>query len=361
MRWSFRIATLFGTEVRIHVTFLLLVTWYGLISWRIGGEEAAVWAVAFLLLVFASVLFHEFGHVLAARRYGIRTPDILLSPIGGLARLERLPEEPRQELVVALAGPAVTALLAGALWAARHLSGDTTPLWVFEPGREHLAPALLRANLVLLAFNLLPAFPMDGGRVLRALLASRRGLVAATRTAARIGQVFAVGFGLLGLVYSPFLLIIAAFIFLAAEAEANAVETRAAGAGMTAAAMMITQLRTLPVYAPLAEAVALLLAGEQREFPVVDNDGRLEGLLTRDHLIRGLSHHGAEAPVSVVMATDVEGVPPSLPFAAVLERMRAGGLAALPVVTPDGTVVGMVTADNITDLLLVRRHLATPG
>jgi Zn-dependent protease len=361
VRWSYRIVTLFGTEVRIHVTFVALLAWYALVAWRMGGEAAAAWSLGFLGLVFTSVLLHEFGHVLMARRFGIRTPDILLSPIGGLARLERMPDEPRQELLVALAGPAVTAGIIGVLVAARALTGDTGPLWVFDPGREHLLPALLRANLVLLGFNLLPAFPMDGGRVLRAVLSSRIGLVRGTRVAARIGQFFAFGLGLAGLWASPMLVLIAVFVYLAAEAEAGAVEARAAGQGMTADGMMITDLRTLPVYATLADAIALLLSGEQREFPVVDNDGRLEGMLTRDHLIRGLAEHGPGITVGTVMATGIEGVPPSLSFDRAMDRLRSGGLAALPVVSPDRVVIGLIAADNVADLLLVRRHLKPAG
>jgi stage IV sporulation protein FB len=357
VRWSYRIVTLFGTEVRLHITFLALLGWYAFVAWRVGGEAAAAWSVGFLALVFASVLLHEFGHVLMAKRFGIRTPDILLSPIGGLARLERMPEEPRQELLVALAGPAVTLAIVAVLAGTRALGPDSQSLWVFDPGHERLLPALLRANIVLLGFNLIPAFPMDGGRVLRAILSSRIGLVRGTRIAARIGQLFAFGLGLFGLWASPMLVLIAGFIYLAADGEAKAVETRAAGQGMTAAGMMITNLRTLPVYATLSDAIAMLLSGEQREFPIVDNDGRLEGMLTRDHLIRGLAEHGPGATVGTVMATGVEGVPPSLPFDRSLDLLRAGGLSAVPVVTPDRVVIGLITADNVTDLLLVRRHL----
>lgn len=357
MRWSYRILTLFGTEIRIHVTFLALVAWYAFVAWRVGGDAAAAWSVLFLALLFASVLLHEFGHVLMARRFGIRTPDILLSPIGGLARLERMPEEPRQELLVALAGPAVTVLIVAALTVIRRLTGDGGSLWVFDPGHEALTPALLRANVVLLAFNLLPAFPMDGGRVLRAILSKRMGLVRGTRIAARVGQLFAFAIGLFGLMNAPMLVLIAGFIYLAAEAEASSVETRAAGQGMTAAGMMITDLRTLPVYATLSDAVALLLAGEQREFPIVDNDGRLEGLLTRDHLIRGLAEYGPGGTVGSAMAAGIEGIPPATPFDRALERLRTGGLPALPVVSPDRVVIGLITVDNITDLLLVRRQL----
>lgn len=357
MRWSYRLVTILGTEVRIHVTFLLLVAWYAVAAWSAGGQAAAVTSAVFLLLVFGCVLLHEFGHILAARRYGIRTPEVLLSPIGGLARLERMPEEPRQELVVALAGPAVTALIILALGGWLRAVNGTEPLWEWNPGHERLIPALFRVNVVLLVFNLIPAFPMDGGRVFRALLSGRMGLVRGTRVAARVGQFFAFLIGAVGLAGAPMLIIIAGFIYLAAEAEASAVETRAAGRGMTAASMMITDLRLLPVYATLQDAVQLLLSGEQREFPVVDNDRRLEGLLTRDHLIRGLSERGTGATVAQVMAAPVRAVTGEVPFDRALEQLRESGLPALPVVDGQGAVIGLITTDNIADLLLIRRHL----
>lgn len=359
MRWSYRIVTILGTEVRLHVTFLLLVAWYAFAAWNAGGSSAALISAVFLLLIFFCVLLHEFGHILAARRYGIRTPEVLLSPIGGLARLERLPEEPRQEIVVALAGPVVTLAIVLALGAFLTITGSADQLWRIDLTERALIPGLFQVNLLLLGFNLIPAFPMDGGRVLRALLAQRKGLVRGTRIAARVGQFFAFLLGLLGLTSpAPMLIIIAGFIYLAAEAEAQHVETRAAGRGMTASAMMITDLKVLPVYATLEEAVRMLLSGEQREFPVVDNERRLEGLLTRDSLIKGLAERGPGATVGQVMATPVKAVGPGLPFDRALEQLRSSGLPALPVVNQLGIVVGLITTDNITDLLLVRRHLS---
>lgn len=357
MRWSYRIATILGTEIRIHITFVLLVGWYAITAWSVGGREAAVASAVFVLLVFFCILLHEFGHILAARRYGIRTPEVLLSPIGGLAKLERLPEEPRQELIVALAGPAVTLAIVLGLGLWLRVTGQQEDLLLFNPGTGQLASDLFRVNVFLLLFNLIPAFPMDGGRVLRALLVKRQGMVKGTRIAARIGQFFAFILGAIGLTGAPMLLVIAGFIYLAAEGEAQAVETRAAGRGVTASAVMITDLRLLPVYATLEDAVRLLLSGEQREFPVVDNDQRLEGLLTRDHLIRGLSERGPGGMVRQVMATPVGSIGPGAPFDTALDQLRASGLPALPVVDEMQRVVGLITTDNIADLILVRRHM----
>jgi len=359
VRWSFSIGTIGGTQVRIHVTFLLLVGWYAWAAGRTGGTSAATSATGFLLALFLCILLHEFGHIAMARRFGVRTPEVILLPIGGVARLERMPDEPRQELLVALAGPAVTLLIAALLWAGLALTRPVPGPEALDQARIPLLPGLLWVNLSLLAFNLIPAFPMDGGRVLRAILAKRKGMVAGTRIAARIGQGFAILLGVLGLYGSPILLLIAGFIFLGAQAEAAAVETRAAGHGVRAAQMMVTDFRVLRVHATLRDATEALLTGDQREFPVVDNLGRLEGLLTRDLLIRALTDRGPEATVATAMAPVPATVGVDLPFDAALELLRRSGLPALPVVGHDGALVGLLTLDNITDLLLVRR--ATGG
>jgi CBS domain-containing protein len=215
---------------------------------------------------------------------------------------------------------------------------------------------LVSVNLYLLLFNLIPAFPMDGGRVLRALLASRLGLLRGTRIAATLGQSFAVLGGLYGITKpEPLLVLVAFFVFLGANAEAATVETRLAGQGLQVSQMMVTDFRTIPVHATLNQAVELLLSGEQREFPVLDNLGHTEGILTRDNLIRGLSQKGPQSTVAEAMTTGVPSVQPTLGFQEALDRLRASRLPALPVVDVRGVLVGLLTMDNITDLLLVRR------
>jgi stage IV sporulation protein FB len=265
-------------------------------------------------------------------------------------------------LLVALAGPAVTAVIAAVLWGALALGDSRLSLEVFDRARIPMAPGLLYVNTSLLIFNLIPAFPMDGGRVLRAILAKRMGMVAGTRIAVRVGQGFAVILGLVGLsvLYSPLLVLIAGFIFLAAQSEAAAVESREAGRGIRATQMMVTDFRVLRVHATLRDAADTLLAGEQRDFPVVDNLGRLEGMLTRDLLIQGLSRQGADATVASAMAPIPARVPAEMSFDAALGLLRQSGLSALPVVGTDGSLVGLLTLDNITDLVLVRRATSTP-
>lgn len=362
MRWSFTIGRVGETVVRVHVTFLLLVAWYAWGAYAAGGPTSAVRGTAFLLALFACVLLHEFGHIGMARRFGVRTPDVVLLPIGGLARLERIPEEPRQELLIALAGPVVTLVLCGLFALVVRLQGTALAPGHGAPWEWSLPLALFAANAGLLVFNLLPAFPMDGGRMLRAALASRLGFGRATRIAAGIGQGFATLFGLWGLVNNQFVLVlVAVFIFLAAAAEAQAVETRLAGRGLTVGRMMLTRFDTLPVHAPLQRAVDLLLAGDQREFPVVDNDGRLEGLLTREHLIRALSIAGPGGTVGEAMAPGVRAVAPGLGFDQAVAALRESGLPALPVVDGNGGLVGLLTLDNLSDLLLVRRARPEAG
>ncbi len=360
MRWSYSIGRVAGTDIKVHVTFILLLAWLAFTEYSVRGGAAALEITLFVLALFGCVTLHEFGHILMARRFGVRTPDVLLLPIGGVARLERIPEEPRQELLIAIAGPVVTLLIAAALYAALRVAGSPDPLATLSLESGPFAAKLMAVNIWLLGFNLIPAFPMDGGRVLRALLATRVGLVRATRAAAVVGQVLAVGMGLVGLSShgSPMLILIAFFVFIGAATEASAVETRLAAQGLDVAQMMVTQFRTIPIHATLAQAVDLLLAGEQREFPVVDNLGHAEGLLTRENLIRGLRERGPESTVAEAMTSPAPTVSPSTPFQEGLERLRASGLPALPVVDTAGALVGLLTMENISELLLVRRAVA---
>lgn len=225
MKWSYRIARVAGIDVRIHVTFLLLPAIFGLVQWRSGGLPAATWAVVFILLLFICILLHEFGHALAGRHFGIRTPDITLLPIGGVARMAGIPDKPSQEFVIAVAGPAVNVAIGGAL--AIPLFID--PAHPGERGDIHLMLwQLMAINFGLVLFNMIPAFPMDGGRVLRSLLAMRIGHLRATRIAARLGQVMAILFAAGGFFYSPMLVLIALFVFGGAKQELADAEAREA-------------------------------------------------------------------------------------------------------------------------------------
>jgi stage IV sporulation protein FB len=356
MRWSYSIGNIAGTEIKVHVTFLLFIAWIALNVSQSSGPAAAVGATLFLLALFLCIVLHEFGHILMARRFGVRTPDVILLPIGGVARLERIPDDPKQEFLIALAGPAVTLVIAALLYLIIAVSGEQPSFRDPSVADVSFLVRLMIVNVLLLLFNLIPAFPMDGGRVLRAILVSRMGMVRGTRVAATLGQMLALAGGLYGITTQHLpLILIAFFVFLGANAELAAVETRAAGEGLQVRQMMVTDFRTVPIHATLNQAVDLLLSGEQREFPVVDNLGRTEGILTRENLIRGLSQRGPDSTVAEAMTSGVPSVPPSLSFQEGLERLRSSRLPALPVIDGGGALVGLLTMDNITDLLLVRR------
>jgi Zn-dependent protease len=229
MSWSLNIGTIAGTAVRVHVTFLLFLSWIFATAWAAGGPAQAWEGLAFMVLLFACVLAHEFGHIFMARAFGVATPDVTLLPIGGVARLERIPEAPHQEFLVAIAGPLVNVAIAIGLVVLAGASLTGGGLAAVDSPHVSLLDRLAAVNIFLAVFNMVPAFPMDGGRVLRAALSTRLGFVRATGVAAAIGQVLAVVLGLIGLFYNPMLIFIAAFVFLAASGEARAVARRARG------------------------------------------------------------------------------------------------------------------------------------
>jgi stage IV sporulation protein FB len=354
MSWSIPIGTVQGTVTRIHVTFLLFLLWIGIAHYLQGGWNAALEGVVFISLLFLCVLLHEFGHIFAAKRYGIATPDVTLLPIGGVARLERLPEAPSQEFVVALAGPAVNLVIAAVLYL---VLGGLLPQGsteVHNPGVGLLA-RLLSANLFLVLFNLIPAFPMDGGRVLRAFLAHRMGYGPGTRVAAGIGQGLAFAFGLLGLLGgNPILVFIALFVYLAAAAEAQAVQMREVARGVGVAEAMITRFESLSPQSRVEDAVKCLIRTTQHEFPVVDGGGRLRGVLTRDEMIRALRQHGSDAPVVEVMRADIPTIPQGSDLDAALRRMQEGRLPAIGVTDAAGRLIGLVTPENIGEMMMVQ-------
>src|ERR1044072_1367884 len=232
MSWSLNIGSIAGTQVRIHITFLLLLGWIFGQGWVSEGLPAAWAGLAYIPLLFACVLAHEFGHIFTARGFGVATPDVTLLPIGGLARLERIPEKPQEEFLIAIAGPLVNVVIAFALvlFAGAHL--NMSDLAAVESNRVSLVDRLAAVNLFLALFNMIPAFPMDGGRVLRALLATRFGFVRATEVAAFIGQGFAFALGFAGLFGNPLLIFIGIFVYLAASGEAHSVALRAMSQGV---------------------------------------------------------------------------------------------------------------------------------
>src|SRR5881396_2325143 len=270
MKWSWKLGSVAGIGLYVHATFLLLLAWVGVTYWLAGGSAAAFDGIAFILALFACVVLHELGHALTARRYGIRTRDITLLPIGGVSRLERIPDEPRQEVWVSLAGPAVNVVIAAALYAWLLLSQTLRPFSALTMAGGPFLERLMLVNVSLAVFNLLPAFPMDGGRVLRALLALRMDYVRATQISAHVGQAMALVFGLLGLFTNPFLVFIALFVWMGAASEASAALTRSVLGGIPVSRAMITDFHTVAPEDPAKRVLELILAGSQQDFPVVD-------------------------------------------------------------------------------------------
>ena len=362
MKWSFKVARIFGTDVRIHITFLLLLAVIGLGDYQVGGLQAAIGSMLFVCLIFLCVLLHEFGHALAARYYGINTPDITMLPIGGLARLERMPENPVQELVVAIAGPLVNVVIAGTL---ALIFGFHGPLLSFAAldqangtGRD-LVHILIRMNAWLVVFNLLPAFPMDGGRVLRAFLAMRFPYAHATQIAANVGQIMSFGLGFWGLTHGPItLVLIAVFVYFGAQSEAAHAQLKSAFAGLRVHSGMITHFRVLPLDANLNTAIDALLRTSQHDFPVVGPAGEVRGLLTRDDLLVALRKSGPDIPVAEVMRLDVPSVHETMLFERATAIMQESQLPALPVLDNLGRLVGLFTPENVGELMMVKDALA---
>ena len=272
MKWQWKLGRFAGIDVYIHATFLLLIGWVGYSHWLEHQKWSEVFnGILFIVALFACVVLHEYGHALTARKYGIKTRDITLYPIGGVARLERMPEKPIEELWVALMGPAVNVVIAAGLFAYLFFSGSLVPLTDLTVASGSFAERLMTVNISLVLFNLIPAFPMDGGRVLRALLASRMEYARATQIAAVVGQGLAFVFGFIGLFTNPMLLFIALFVWIGAAQEAAAVEMKAGLAGYLVRDAMQTDFRTLSTQNSVGDARRLLLAGSQQDFAVVEH------------------------------------------------------------------------------------------
>ena len=353
MKWSLKVGRILGIDVYLHFTFLLLLVFLGVVTWRNTGRiDAALAGVAFIGALFGCVLLHELGHALTARHYGIKTSDITLLPIGGIARLEKMPENPVQEFWVAMAGPAVNLAIAAVLFGwlsftrGFAIDGEEMTLLGGPPVQR-----LMTVNLFLAAFNLLPAFPMDGGRVLRALLSTRLGRRRATAIAANVGQGMAILFGVAGFFYSPFLVFIAIFVYLGAQAEAGLVELQSTLGTLRVRDAMMTRFRSLVPNDSLGKAVDELLAGSQHDFPVLENDLPV-GMLRRNDLVKALAHHRRDTPVSEFMCRDCESVDATDPLSLTVESMHAKQCTTVPVMQ-GGRVVGLLTLENVSELIMV--------
>lgn len=362
MGGSFKIGRVFGIEVKVHWTFFLLLAFFFFLGYQgVGGLVGALTTSFIILALFVCVLLHEFGHSLVAQRLGIEVPDITLLPIGGLARLKSLPENPWDEVKIAVAGPLVNVVLAPLFFAAAFLLGADLlrPVNVLEDTASvgQILDYLGIMNLALALFNLIPAFPMDGGRILRGLLATRMGAVRSTDIASTVGQVFAIGFFILAFTTGSFLLaFVALFIFFGASGEAGLVRQRETMRGLTVADVMGTKRRTETVtpYHNFGQVFDAVIHGYQEDFPVVDEDGRLVGILTRGEIMAAAHSPERYSSVRDLMKTEFPTVSPDADLFTDGNRiLQESGLRALPVVK-NGDLVGMLTTDDIGQAALLR-------
>lgn len=358
MKWSWKFGRIAGIDLRVHATFFILLAWWGVTYYRAFGVAGAVRGVLFTLALFASVVLHELGHALAARRFGVPTRHITLLPIGGVASLEYIPDKPKQELAIALAGPAVTLAIAVTIAAVLRVSGlsmSIPPDAIATGGGRELLAQLMWVNVSLLVFNLLPAFPMDGGRILRASLALRHDYLRATELAAAAGRVFAALFALIGLLYNPFLVLIAVFVWVGASVEAAETVERTLLSGVSVDRVLIRDVRTLDPADTLRMVLGYDLAGFQHDFPVV-HGGAVVGLLTHAGLLQGLAQHGADSAVEKSMDRSFQAVEPEEPAARARARLRGRASRSLLAVH-DGRLCGMLTADSLNEFVMIHTAL----
>lgn len=356
MKWSLKVGKLAGIDVFIHFTFFLLLAWIAFIYYSQNESiAAAAGGVAFILVIFACVVLHELGHALTAKKYGIKTRDIILLPIGGVARLEKMPDKPSQELWVALAGPAVNVVIAATLAAYLYTFNSFTPVSQLAGASGSFLERIMAVNIFLVVFNMIPAFPMDGGRVLRALLATRLSYSKATQYAATLGQGIAVLFGIAGLFYNPLLLFIALFVWIGAAQESNLTQMKSAISGIPVSNAMLTNFETLTRNQTLQQVVELTLAGTQKDFPVMD-DGSVEGVLTQSDLLAALSRNGQQSPVYEAMQRHFITVDAYDMLETAFSKLKECNCHTLPV-TRDNRLVGLLTMDNLGEYMRIQAAL----
>lgn len=356
--WSWRIGRIAGVDVYVHATFVLLLAWVAL-SHAMQGQSAfeAASGVALVMSVFAIVVLHELGHALVARRFGIRTRDITLLPIGGVARMERMPDDPKQELLVAIAGPAVNVALAVLLFCAVTLVSGPFGLHDLRIIGGPLLTKLMWINVGLAVFNMIPALPMDGGRVLRALLAMRMPRVRATDRAAGIARSLAIALGFVGLFFNPMLILIALFVWIGAHQEAAAEHVRSSLDGLTVRDAMITRFRTLSPTETVAHSLEQALGGFQHDFPVVE-DGRVVGVLTRVDILNAIASNATGQSVGDRMQRGVPVAEDTEVLAAAMQRVDFSAGPAVPVVH-GGSLTGILTLERIGEIVLLRESAAS--
>jgi Zn-dependent protease len=344
MKWSIRIGSLFGIPIKVHLTFLLLLLFIGVAGTREGGI-GGLNGVIFVILIFACVLIHELGHSIVAKRYGIEVRDITLLPIGGVSHIEEIPQDPRQELIIALVGPLTSFALALVFLILGQAMGQTLERGRLTFDREHVLMSLFALNLILGSFNLIPAFPMDGGRILRGFLANRMSLIRATRVAAGIGQTAAIVMFFVGIFYNWWLALIAIFIYIGAEGEERSTEMRVALSEVPARRAMLTDVEPVHPDQTLKEMLEKICHLTQDDFPVIDQ-GKLIGLITKTDILSALKERDEDAPVKDFMRKEFAVAEIDTPLSELFDVMNRKNIPAIPVMH-GMNLVGLITLEQI--------------
>jgi len=353
MKWSWNIGRIAGIDLKIHLTFFFLLLWVGFSAMFSGGGALDVFSeILFILALFFCVVLHELGHALTAKRFGIATRDITLLPIGGVARLDSMPEDPKEELLVAAAGPAVNVLISILLFSGLIISGILTQPMNISALLDNFWLRLLAVNISLVVFNLIPAFPMDGGRVLRAILASRVEYDKATHIAVNIGRGFAVLMGIAGLFFNPWLILTAFFVWSGAGAEARAVEVKAGMKGLLVRDAMISQFYQVEANQALESVFQLSLATGQQHIPVVSN-GNFLGIIRRSDLLIALDKLGNRAPAYTAIGLEPQGIEPESPLQDVLPEFRTSRVQ--PVIE-NRQLIGLVTPESVQQRMWLNKR-----
>jgi Zn-dependent protease len=357
MKGFFRLGKIAGIQLEVHWTFALLLIWAGFVEFQNSGNFTRV-AVnqGFILVLMACVVLHELGHALMAGKFNIKTRSIILLPIGGVATLDKMPEKPGQELLVALAGPAVNVVIALLLSLVIPLKSyfnfDDVVVgeMLYAPNLQNFLFYLFIANVMLVLFNLIPAFPMDGGRVLRALLGFRLSRVEATNIAATIGQALAVVFFILGFFINPFLILIAFFIFFGAYGENQMVRQNSILQGHLVKEATLTNITVLRPDSNVQEVMDILLAGTEKDF-VVALDNEIMGIVTQNDVIK----HAKTPSILVrdIMDKDFTAIDGSTEITKVLEHIGKAKKRFFPV-TSNEKLIGAIDTVNISEFILLK-------
>ena len=360
MSWSIKLFKVKGIDIKIHLTFFLILIWAAY-QWSISTGEGlmgAVFGIAATLLLFASVTLHEFGHSLQALKYGITVHDITLMPMGGLARIDEIPEDPMKEIRIAIAGPLVNFIIAGVLFIIGLLlntraiiSLDELYSSIGQVSWNGMLAYLTMTNLLLGLFNLVPAYPMDGGRILRASLAKIMDRSKATNIAVNVGQGLALLFGLWGFFNGSYtLVLIAIFVWMGAGQEGKDVALKNTLSDLKVSQAMTLEPETLRANDSLSKAINLILSTSQSDFPVIGwGTNQVVGLLCEKDLLKGLQTHDQKTSVREVMQTTYPTTTPDQLLYESQKNMITGRTRALPVLDAEGNIVGLLTAADINE------------